>query len=61
MDKNILYHSSLPKGYPYNKKCGKNVATTHNTKKISLAGLLVALGVVYGDFGTSPLYVMKSI
>ena len=61
MDKNIVYHSSLPKGYPYNKKWGENVATTHNTKKISMAGLLVAMGVVYGDIGTSPLYVMKSI
>ncbi|MGC3598937.1 KUP/HAK/KT family potassium transporter, partial [Enterococcus faecium] len=37
------------------------MATTHNTKKISKAGLLVAMGVVYGDIGTSPLYVMKSI
>ena len=26
-----------------------------------MAGLLVAMGVVYGDIGTSPLYVMKSI
>lgn len=30
-------------------------------KKISFAGLLVAMGVVYGDIGTSPLYVMKAI
>lgn len=37
------------------------MATTHNTKKISMAGPLVAMGVVYGDIGTSPLYVMKSI
>ncbi|MGC2951968.1 KUP/HAK/KT family potassium transporter, partial [Enterococcus faecium] len=37
------------------------MATTHNTKTISMAGLLVAMGVVYGDNGTSPLYVMKSI
>lgn len=37
------------------------MATTHNTKKISMAGLLVAMGVVYGDIGTSSLYVMKSI
>ncbi len=29
--------------------------------KVSLGGLLVALGVVYGDIGTSPLYVMKAI
>ena len=29
--------------------------------KITAAALLVTLGVVYGDIGTSPLYVMKSI
>ena len=29
--------------------------------KISAAGLLVALGIIYGDIGTSPLYVMKAI
>ena len=30
-------------------------------KPWSLAGLLVAMGIVYGDIGTSPMYVMKSI
>ncbi|HEX2974534.1 MAG TPA: KUP/HAK/KT family potassium transporter [Bacteroidales bacterium] len=30
-------------------------------KKISFAGLLVTLGIVFGDLGTSPLYVMKAI
>ncbi|WP_352417555.1 KUP/HAK/KT family potassium transporter, partial [Clostridium tertium] len=30
-------------------------------KKVSIASLLVALGIVYGDIGTSPLYVMKSM
>ncbi len=30
-------------------------------QKVSVAGLLVAMGVVYGDIGTSPLYVMKAI
>ena len=25
------------------------------------AGILLALGIVYGDIGTSPLYVMKEI
>jgi len=29
--------------------------------KVSLAGLLVTLGIIYGDIGTSPLYVLKSI
>ena len=29
--------------------------------KVTGAGLLVALGIVYGDIGTSPLYVMQAI
>ncbi len=29
--------------------------------KVSAAGLLVALGIIYGDIGTSPLYVLSSI
>ena len=29
--------------------------------KITLAGLLVTLGIIYGDIGTSPLYVFRSI
>jgi len=29
--------------------------------KVSAAGLLVALGIIYGDIGTSPLYVMQAI
>ncbi len=29
--------------------------------KISFAGLLVTLGIIYGDIGTSPLYVMQAI
>jgi KUP system potassium uptake protein len=29
--------------------------------KVSLAGLLITLGIIYGDIGTSPLYVVKAI
>jgi KUP system potassium uptake protein len=29
--------------------------------KVSAAGLLVTLGIIYGDIGTSPLYVMSAI
>ncbi|MDQ1087457.1 MULTISPECIES: KUP/HAK/KT family potassium transporter [unclassified Siphonobacter] len=29
--------------------------------KVSAAGLLIALGIIYGDIGTSPLYVMQAI
>jgi len=29
--------------------------------KITLSGLIVTLGIIYGDIGTSPLYVMKAV
>ncbi|MDF3077034.1 MAG: Potassium transporter Kup [Sphingobacteriaceae bacterium] len=36
--------------------------TNHkNLHKLSAAGLLISLGIIYGDIGTSPLYVFKSI
>ena len=33
----------------------------HNINKVTFAGLLVTLGIIYGDIGTSPLYVMSAI
>ncbi|WP_262888737.1 KUP/HAK/KT family potassium transporter [Pontibacter pamirensis] len=30
-------------------------------RAVTSAGLLIALGIIYGDIGTSPLYVMKAI
>ena len=33
----------------------------HSHTAVSGAGLLIALGIIYGDIGTSPLYVMASI
>lgn len=32
-----------------------------DTKKLSLAGLLITMGIVFGDIGTSPLYVFNAI
>ena len=32
-----------------------------NINKVSAAGLVVALGIIYGDIGTSPLYVFNAI
>ena len=32
-----------------------------HTSKATLAGLVVALGIIYGDIGTSPLYVLNEI
>lgn len=33
--------------------------SSHN--RVSFAGLLIALGIIYGDIGTSPLYVLNAI
>ncbi|MCD6064096.1 MAG: potassium transporter Kup [Flavipsychrobacter sp.] len=35
--------------------------STANHTKVSFAGLLIALGIIYGDIGTSPLYVLNAI
>jgi KUP system potassium uptake protein len=32
-----------------------------NLNRVSAAGLLIALGIIYGDIGTSPLYVFNAI
>jgi KUP system potassium uptake protein len=32
-----------------------------NTNKVTAAGLVIALGIIYGDIGTSPLYVFNEI
>jgi KUP system potassium uptake protein len=32
-----------------------------NLNKVTVAGLLIALGIIYGDIGTSPLYVFSAI
>jgi len=38
------------------------VSTNHiQLNKVTAGGLLVTLGIIYGDIGTSPLYVMKAI
>src|SRR5690606_22229446 len=37
------------------------VETSKNIHRLSSAGLLVSLGIIFGDIGTSPLYVFKAI
>lgn len=44
----------------YNLICGR-FEMNNKAKHMSAASLLIAIGIVYGDIGTSPLYVMKSI
>lgn len=38
-----------------------NTIKNGTTSKVTVASLLVALGIIYGDIGTSPLYVFKAI
>lgn len=38
-----------------------NNSEHHHLDKVTAAGLMVAMGIVYGDIGTSPLYVMQAI
>jgi hypothetical protein len=38
-----------------------NVSGHNKLSKASLAGLVIALGIIYGDIGTSPLYTIKAI
>ncbi len=35
--------------------------TKHSVNKVTAGALLITLGIIYGDIGTSPLYVMKAI
>lgn len=35
--------------------------SNQTSNKVTIASLLVALGIIYGDIGTSPLYVLKAV
>ena len=37
------------------------ISASRNHNKVGFLGLLITLGIVFGDIGTSPLYVMKAI
>jgi KUP system potassium uptake protein len=37
------------------------ISNTKGLSRVTFASLLVALGIIYGDIGTSPLYVLKAI
>lgn len=44
------------------EKSAQSAAAHHNfLSKFSFAGFLITLGIVFGDIGTSPLYVMRAI
>ena len=48
---------------PLRPEIHSKVSNPHNghISKVTLGGLLVTLGIIYGDIGTSPLYVMSAI
>ena len=37
------------------------MSKSNNLNKLTAAGVLISLGIIYGDIGTSPLYVFKAI
>jgi KUP system potassium uptake protein len=39
----------------------KGLGHQSDIKKLSLAGVIVTMGIVFGDLGTSPLYTMRAI
>lgn len=42
-------------------KSNSDQSIHHHISRFSFAGALITLGIVFGDIGTSPLYVLKSI
>ena len=37
------------------------ISENSSLRRLTMAGLLITMGIVFGDIGTSPLYVMKAI
>ncbi|WP_177226029.1 KUP/HAK/KT family potassium transporter, partial [Arsenicibacter rosenii] len=38
-----------------------STSSHHHLDKLTAAGLLVSIGIVFGDIGTSPLYTYRAI
>jgi len=36
-------------------------SNSNQIKKFTFAGAIVALGIIFGDIGTSPLYVFRAV
>jgi KUP system potassium uptake protein len=49
------------RGIPLQVSYQNITAVSKHVNKVTAAGLIVALGIIYGDIGTSPLYVFNSI
>ena len=54
--------SAIPQKRPASTTPGRETGTIHGHAKASSLGLgLAALGIVFGDIGTSPLYTLKTV
>ena len=51
----MLFVARSPATLPRSSNVGKHI------NKVTTASLLIALGIIYGDIGTSPLYVLNAI
>lgn len=49
------------KNADYSNSFASNYFEMSSHNKVSVAGLLIALGIIFGDIGTSPLYVLNAI
>ncbi len=59
----IFITLSTPPGYEVQLVSGNDVMDEQypNIKKFTFAGIVITLGIVFGDLGTSPLYAMRAI
>ena len=51
----------MGKGYEFDKLAMKGKDRNLDIRKLSFTGLVITLGIVYGDLGTSPLYTMRAV
>ncbi len=62
MDAPVSNASALDRKGPASERSGSEPDTIHGHAKASFLGLgLAALGIVFGDIGTSPLYTLKTV
>ena len=53
--------SGMPAQQPHVARVRKPHKGTHKSIPLSAAMMLITLGIVYGDIGTSPMYTLKAI
>lgn len=57
-----IFLTFLPSPVYFCRIVNRHILEKHiDIRKLSFSGVIIALGIVFGDLGTSPLYVMKAI